>query len=86
MGASLGHDDGLSVTLREVNVLYLLQTQSAQGSVRALAAHGGEEDEEKAASKEAALWHFCQAHLGADAVCRLSMEDDSISRLPFVPG
>jgi len=39
--------------------------------VRALAAHGGEEDEEKAASKEAALWHFCQAHLGADAVCRL---------------
>jgi len=84
-GASFGRDDGLSVTLREVNGLYILQTWSAQGSVRALAVHGGEEDKEKAASKEAALWHFRLAHLGADAVRRLSMEDNAIPRLPVVP-
>ena len=39
---ALGHDDGLSVTLREVNWLYTLQIWSGQGSVRALAANGGE--------------------------------------------
>jgi len=84
-GVSFGCDDGLSVTLREVNELYILQTRSALGSVRALAAHDGEEDEEKAASKEAALWHFRLAHLGADAGCRLSMENNSILRVPVVP-
>jgi len=52
--ASFERDDGLSVTLREVNGLYIIQTRSAQGSVRARAAHGGKEDEEKAVGKEAA--------------------------------
>jgi len=46
-GASFGRDDVLSITLREVNGLFILQTRSAQGSVRALAAHGGEVDEGK---------------------------------------
>jgi len=50
-GEWLGRDDGLSVTLREVNGLYMLQTLAAQGSVRALGARRGEEDDEKAASK-----------------------------------
>ena len=53
--------------------------------MRALAAHSGEEDEEKAASIEAALWHFRLAHLGGDAVRRLSMEDNAIPRLRVVP-
>ena len=39
---ALGRDDGLGVTLWEVNWLYTLQTWSGQGSVRALAANGGE--------------------------------------------
>ena len=52
--------------------------------MRALAAQGGEEDEEKA-GKQAGLWHFRLAHLGADAVRRLSIEDNAIPWLPIVP-
>ena len=80
----MGCDDVLNVTLREVNGLYILQTCLAWESVRALAAQDGEEDEEKV-GKQAALWHFCLVHLGADAVRRLSMEDNVIRRLPIMP-
>ena len=39
---ALGRNDRLGVTLREVNWLYTSQIGSGQGSVRALAANGGE--------------------------------------------
>jgi len=83
--ASLRRDDGRGVRLEEVNGLYVLQTRSALKSERTLVAQGDEEDEEKAASKKAALWHFRLAHLGADAVRKLSMEDNAIPKLPVVP-
>ena len=84
-GASFGRDDGLSVRMQEVNGLYILQTLPAIESARSLVAHGSEEDEDKVASKKAALWHFRLAHLCADAVRRLSMEDNAIPRLRAVP-
>lgn len=46
-GSSLEQDDGLGVRLGEDNRLHILQTWSVEGSVRALAAYGGEEDEGK---------------------------------------
>jgi len=84
-GASLRRDDRLGVRLEEVNGLYVLQTGSALRSERILAVQGDEEDEEKAASKKAALWHFRRVHLGADALRKLSMEDNAIPKLPVVP-
>jgi len=47
--------------------------------------HGDEEDEEKTASKKAALWHCRLARLGTDVVHKLSMEDNAIPKLPVVP-
>ena len=82
-GVSLGRDDGLSVTLKDVNGLYILQMCVVWKSVRALAAQDGEEDEEKA-SKQVALWHLRLGYLEADAVRRLSMEDNAIPGLLVV--
>jgi len=84
-GVSLRRDDGLGVRLEEVNGLYVLKTRSALKSDRTLAVKGEEEDEEKAASKKAALSHFCLGHLGADAVRKLSMMHNAIPKLPVVP-
>jgi len=84
-GGSLRRDDGLCVRVEEVNRLYVLQTRSTLRSDRTLAVQGDEEDEEKAVSKKAALWHFRLAHLGVDAVPTLSIEDNTIPKLPVVP-
>ena len=60
--------------MEEANGLYILKTMRDKGlgdlGDQALAIDTGE-----AAAREAALWHFRLAHLGAGAVQRLSTED-----------
>jgi len=71
--------------LAEVNGLYVLRPMRGEvlghlGVNNALALDTGE-----GAAKEAVPWHFRQAHVGAEAVRRLSLEDNDIPSIWKVP-
>lgn len=78
-------DDGLVVKLEAMNGLYLLQTLSTPmcGSVRTLQEDGDAAG--NAGAKRAALWHFRLGHLETDAVRELSLQENTIPKLPVVP-
>ena len=85
-GASLRRQEGMGswIEVVEVDGLYVLRTRAdlvskGDGS-GAMAVMGDQE-----AAKKSALWHFRLAHLGVDAVQKLSVQDNCIPRLPEVP-
>lgn len=84
-GALLKKDNQLIVKLEGVNGLYVLQVRPRQENGKALVVQEDGENAEQAGAKRAALWHFRLAHLGTEAVRKLSREDNEIPKLAVVP-
>jgi len=77
--------NGSLVEVAEVHGLYVLRPMRGEvlghlGVNNAFALDTGE-----GAAKEAARWHFRLAHLGEEAVRRLSLEDNDIPSIRKVP-
>jgi len=79
------YSNGCLVGVAEANGLYVLRPMRGEvlghlGVNNAFALDTG-----KGAAKEAARWHFRLAHLGAEAMRRLSLEDNDIPSIWKVP-
>jgi len=84
-GATMRYSNGSFVGVAEANGLYVLRPVRGEvlghlGVNNAFALDTGE-----GAAKEAARWHFRLEHLGAEAVRRLSLEDNDIPSIRKVP-
>ena len=76
-------DNGLLIDLVKINGLYILREANNKVfrhlSTKGLAVETGE-----ATTRKAALWHFRLAHLGEDAVQKLSLEHNDTPSLQRV--
>jgi len=84
-GATMRYSNGSWVEVKEANELYVLRPMRGEvlghlGVNKAFAIDTGE-----GAAKEVARWHFRLAHLGAEAVRRLSLEANDIPSIWKVP-
>ena len=84
-GATMRYSNGSLVGDAEANRVYVLRPMRGEvlghlGVNNAFALESGER-----AAQEAARWHFRLKDLRAEAVCRLSLEDNHIPSIPKVP-
>jgi len=79
------YSNGSLVGVAEANGLYVLRHMRGEVLGHLGVNNAFALDTAEGAAKEAARWHFRLAHLGAEAVRRLSLEDNDIPSIWKVP-